>query len=77
MDRTERMTAFAVAAPVTEREPVAAHDGGWDFDQVNADADELRTVRAEHGPGAMLAHAIGLPLSEWRETDGIDRPAGR
>jgi hypothetical protein len=49
---------------------------GWDFDQINADADELRQVRATDGVGAMLAHAIGVPAEAWRGNGGVDRPAG-
>ena len=50
---------------------------GWDFDEINGQADELRGIRAERGVGSMLAHATGVSDETWRRAGGIDRPAGR
>jgi hypothetical protein len=50
---------------------------GWNFDRINAEADELRAIRAADGVGAMLAHATGVPAEVWRGSGGVDQPAGR
>lgn len=55
---------------------LASNYEGWDLDRINAKAEELRTIRSEKGVGAMIAHAADVPLDEWHEARGIDRPAG-
>jgi hypothetical protein len=56
---------------------VRCDDDDWDLDRINADAAELRLIRKDRGVGAMLAHAAGVPLDQWRAAGGINRPAGR
>lgn len=80
MDHSLHSNALALvpaAAPGVSTGEPAFDYSGWDFDRINAEADELRAIRASHGPGAMLAHATGVPAEAWRESGGVDRPAGR
>lgn len=58
-----------------EREPACDYTG-WDLSKLNPEVNRLRAIRAEHGVGAMLAHASGMSPEQWRAAGGIDRPAG-